>query len=726
MSFTFINIQLKSIMKIFFLVVIVTLSSLIVFSENRVKIDSLLRLSKQTKNDSVKAYIYIQISDEYWADDPQNCKKYATFALPMAQKRNLHGLLYHAYLNLACACAWKGKINEALYYDRLSFKEAVLSGRDKLIMRICLNFGNDLTIDSKFDSANLMLDMGIRIAKKYDDKAELCQLFLNKANNLFYEGKLDSAEIYYCSGLKNAVVLRDTGAMAMFYNNIASVRLYRGISDSVVIDYLMRAVSFDEKMKDYGNLGDCYNTLASAYNVRGNNEKAIHYLKKGIESLKMANNEIKTVTLLVNVAEQYRDLKSMDSAALYADMAIEMGERNHFKRGLAAAYSIKGEILSAKRNYELAGRYLKKAYAEFSEANDAEGILFSGNNLAIALNTQNKTEEARKIATEVFNLAVTVKNYLAIKTSALTLSEIFHKTGNDSKAYDYQKFYIAAVDTINKRQNTRLLEEMVAKYEAEKKDKVILMLSNDKLIKEAKIIQQSERIFQAAAIAGIFLLIAVVMLFINQRKKIKYKLQIQKMELKFLRSQLKPHFICNALLAIRNFIRHDAVMAEEYLDKYSALMREVLENTEEETITLEEEFSMLKKYMDLESLRVNNGFSYDLTVDPALDTDALKVPPLILQPIVENAIWHGIAGRSEKGNISIHVTQEKTTLQCIVENHCTGIKTVDLESKKTRKSFGLKISRERLNLLSKERRGNWHLDLIPAADGMRVSLGIPI
>lgn len=699
---------------------------LIVYSQNQHRIDSLSNLARQCKNDSLTASLYLKISDEYWSDDPSKCKQFAQMALNVSKKIKSYVLMSMAYKNLGCASTFTGNLSEALVYDRLSLQAAVLSRDDHNVMNVCLEMGDDLTAYSKFDSASMILDIGIRIAKKFDDQHVLCKLYINKGNNSYYHAQYDSSEMFFQAGLKLSIEVKDTVSMVKLYNNIASIRLYRGIADSIVINYVMNAIKINEKKKDYLNLGDCYATLASAYNIRKNNERAISYLKIGIGSFAKAKNEKKSVNLLVSIADLYRESNLMDSAEYYADLAIERGERNQFEHGLAAAYSIKGRILSDHSDYKTAERYLQKAFLEFSETKDGEGTLISGNYLAIVLMKQDKYKMAESVAVKVFHLADTLKSYQALKTASMTLSEIFHTLGNDAKALEYLKFYIAADDTITKTENARLLEEMVTKYETKKKDNEILLLNNDKLLSERKILQQSRSIILITSIAILLLLATIIFFLLLRQRQTKYNLQIQKLEMKFLRSQLKPHFICNALLAIRNYIRQYPGIAEEYLDKYSTLMRDVLINSEQETISLEDEFSMLKKYMDLESLRVNNGFTYDFTIDSSIDAEAVKIPPLILQPIVENAIWHGIAGHTEKGNITIHVSRENMMLQCIVENTCSGAQKIEMVLAKKEKSFGLKISRDRLNLLSKEKRSKWYLELIPIIDGTKVQLGIPL
>lgn len=696
------------------------------FSQNRVKINTLLRRCNIAENDTGKARIYLDISDEFWTDMPDSCLKYTNLSLQLAKKYNHHGLLYHGYLNYGAVYSACGKIKEALYYDQLSFREALLSGKEKYVLSICMNYGDDLNTNSQFDSALTILDLGIKIAKETNSKTDLVKFYINKSANFFYSGKTDSVEKYLLEGLKYALELKDSADIALYYNNIASVRLSRGIADSLVIRYLMMAISIHEKSKNYLKLGDSYNSLAGAHNINGSNRKCIYYMKKGVEAFEKARNETKTIIILVNIADQYRELKIPDSADYYVNLAIQRGEQYQYPHGLLSAYCMKGELLNEQRNYTLAEHYLKKAYSEYTRLKDMDGVVYAGNKLTTALIKQNKLKEAAKTGLVVFNLASSNKDYNALKIISMSLADVYSKLGNYSDAYHYQAYYISASDTITKRENKRLMEEMTAKYETEKKDKAILLLKADTLVHQARIIQQSKWIYEISTIATIIIIVIMIFLYINQRKKVQYKMQLEKLEISFLRSQLKPHFLCNALQAIRNFIRFNPERAEEYLDKYSSLMREVLVNTETDSITMEEEFSMLKKYMDLESLRITNGFTYDLNIDSRLDSEILKVPPLILQPIVENAIWHGIAGHTGKGKISIHVSKDKEMLVCSVKDQCSGKVEETVPSKGKRKSYGLKISRERLRLLSKERGGKWYLDLIPQHDGMNVNIGIPL
>ncbi len=300
------------------------------------------------------------------------------------------------------------------------------------------------------------------------------------------------------------------------------------------------------------------------------------------------------------------------------------------------------------------------------------------------------------------------------------LSEVAAKRGDYQQAFEFYKEFSALKDSMFNESKRKEILEMNIKYETDKKDAAIL--SEQALIKNEK-----EKKNLAIVLGGVTLLSGgLITLMLFKRKQNRHAFQTRLLENKVLRSQLNPHFIFNALNSIQNFIHTHPETAESYLATFSHLMREVLENSEQESITLEEELSMLRKYMDLESLRVSNGFDYEINVDASAEEQIIKVPPLILQPIVENAIWHGIAGRSGKGKIVIEIHSKDKMLQCNIENYCVGEISRNKEENTKGKSMGLQIVRDRLSILSGKNHINGFLKMLQTDNGMKVQLGIPI
>ncbi|MCD2424506.1 histidine kinase [Niabella pedocola] len=191
----------------------------------------------------------------------------------------------------------------------------------------------------------------------------------------------------------------------------------------------------------------------------------------------------------------------------------------------------------------------------------------------------------------------------------------------------------------------------------------------------------------------------VIILYINwlQRKKLKAAaLQKQRVstELKSIRSQFNPHFVFNALNSIQGLItKNDTAGAHQYLSEFSTLMRESLNGSDREMISIAHETEILQKYLNLEQLRF--GFRYQIAVDDAIDRNAVEVPALLLQPLVENAVKHGIAGLQEKGCLQIDFKKAADALVATVTDNGKGFDAV-----KETAGFGLRLTRERIALLN--------------------------
>jgi LytS/YehU family sensor histidine kinase len=173
-----------------------------------------------------------------------------------------------------------------------------------------------------------------------------------------------------------------------------------------------------------------------------------------------------------------------------------------------------------------------------------------------------------------------------------------------------------------------------------------------------------------------------------------------------LRAQMNPHFIFNSLNSINRFIlQNNKVQASEYLTKFSKLVRLILQNSQVSLITLESELDALALYLDLEALRFEHHFRYEIKVPKDLDVDTLKVPPLIIQPYAENAIWHGLMHKEEKGLLNIEINQEENYLAIKITDDGIGRKqaaALKTKSATKHKSVGLKITAARIAMMQSE------------------------
>jgi ligand-binding sensor domain-containing protein len=212
----------------------------------------------------------------------------------------------------------------------------------------------------------------------------------------------------------------------------------------------------------------------------------------------------------------------------------------------------------------------------------------------------------------------------------------------------------------------------------------------------------------AIGLSGIFLVYKIRTQQIRKEEKLKasFKQQLAEAETKALKAQMSPHFIFNSLNSINRYIiKAEPEKASLYLTKFSKLIRLILDNSNQKLISLEQEISALKLYIELEALRFNEKFSYTLSVSPELNPMSIGVPPMIIQPFIENAIWHGLLHKETAGHLDVAVERFGSGLKCTITDDGIGRKkAAELRSKSVNKekSYGMQITKERLSMLNGE------------------------
>lgn len=217
-----------------------------------------------------------------------------------------------------------------------------------------------------------------------------------------------------------------------------------------------------------------------------------------------------------------------------------------------------------------------------------------------------------------------------------------------------------------------------------------------------------------------------------EKKMLTIEKQMFDLEHKALQLQMNPHFIFNSLNSIQSFvINNDTDKAINYLAKFSQLMRLILSNSRESYIPLKNEVKALSYYMDIEKLRFDNKFDYKIQIDSKIDEEFVEIPPMIIQPYVENAIVHGLIHSDKKGQISIKFSESGKNLLCVIEDNGIGREKSEMIKKESgiqRKSRGMLITQERLNILKKQHNEKFTVKIIDLkkksgeAAGTRVEL----
>jgi LytS/YehU family sensor histidine kinase len=264
----------------------------------------------------------------------------------------------------------------------------------------------------------------------------------------------------------------------------------------------------------------------------------------------------------------------------------------------------------------------------------------------------------------------------------------------------------------------------------------------EKEIEQLKIQQATQRNFYL--IGGIAFMLIVLAMLSRLRYKRKrdrelitteFKKQLAQAETKALRSQMNPHFIFNCLNSINSFVidgKHE--IASDYLIKFSKLIRLILDNSRSETISIEKELDALKLYVVLESARFDNRFKCVYNIAGDVNTGSVMIPPMLLQPFVENAIWHGLMQKEGEGTIAVEIRKENEEFLniSITDDGIGREKAAEIKSKSaTHKSHGFKVTTQRIEMMNKLNSAGAQVHIIDLKDeqghasGTRVELKIP-
>lgn len=594
--------------------------------------------------------------------------------------------------------------------------------KTKLLLCVCLFYCATTFVNAQ--NAKIE-ELKLRLQHAKHDTTRVITLYKLGAhyNSL---GEYKTSLLYNNRAIKYGEAIHFASGCAGAYNNAGISYFYLGNYIEALKHYLM-ALKYAEYGHNKAVVANTSINIGIIYAIQKEYDKAAHYFEIASNVLVEINDTKTLGELYANLGSLYTEQGKYKEALTNNASALKYYNEWGFKEGVLSTYNNIGSIYKLEGDYQKALKYHTNALKLATEINDKTGLSNSNIMIGEIYNLQNKHVEAINYIKNGLTLAKEIGNLSAMTDAYKFLSEAYTKEKKYNEALVSFQNYVLFKDSIFNEENTKKMVQLQMQFDFDQKEAATKanQAVKDAIAKE-KI--QQQKIIILSVILGSVLLLFGLLYFINRRRA-WHALEVNKLENKTLRSQLNPHFIFNALASIQKYMNEHPEKAENYLAKFGKLMREVLESSEKEYIPLSDEFDMLKNYMDLEKLRVSNGFDYEFIVEENIDTDEIQIPPLLLQPIVENAIWHGVAQGQIKGKITLFVNIVNDLLQIEIENKNEdfSLKNKGLEeSNIKRKSFGLQIFKERLSLLSKEKRKKGSLEMLPTPFGMKVKILIPL
>ncbi len=514
--------------------------------------------------------------------------------------------------------------------------------------------------------------------------------------------------------------------------------------------FYYRLVRIYEIENDLHGLANTTNSIGNIYRKTGKYKNAIASYKQANEIYKKLDLKKDYAMGLQNLGNAYASNESYDTALQYYEQALDLIQTLGHTSEKSMVLSNLGNLHEKLEQWEKALFYHLQALAIRRKLAQKRSLAITLDNVGRSYLKLNNPQQAALFLHEGLVLAEEIRSKDLLSELYKDLSELSVVRKDFEKAYHFNELSHQMKDSIFNEKTAAQINELQAKYETAEKDKQITLLAKEKEIQQKEVERQAT--LKRTSLAGLILVSMLTLLLIyisrqrlqHQRllavkneeiKEAHFKQQLSELEMKALRAQINPHFLFNCMNSInRMILQGETDCASLYLTKFSKLVRLILENTEVTRVSLESELYMLEAYIQLEALRFKGKIHYQILVDESIERENTYLPAMVLQPFVENAIWHGLMHKEDTGMITIAVREEEDRLLCSIEDNGIGReKAQGLQEKSVskQKSLGMKITEERLRLLSKERleqliRITDLKDSLNQVLGTRVDIMVPI
>ncbi|HBS86324.1 MAG: hypothetical protein A2W91_19110 [Bacteroidetes bacterium GWF2_38_335] len=507
-------------------------------------------------------------------------------------------------------------------------------------------------------------------------------------------GESELSQSYYKKFLQQAEKKKDTDDIVYARGVIADYQLKNQQVDSAISN-VSEWLKIEKSRNNPDGIIQASNKLGNIYSETNQSEQAIqnyNYSQQVSEENNDVDNQLSTFN---EMGKHYRSLKNYDKEIEVRQQSIELNltATNTDQTMLANDNLEIGTALMAQNNVTFAIPYLQNSMQYSQEVGDIE------------------------------QQVVAIKN----------LSQAYEKSGNTTLAIESYKQYVELSDSLLKAKEKELDDRLAMATMLNDKQKVIENLEEKNKLDNERIEllvtgQQIKNMVIYSLIAAIgILMVGSYLIYRSSRQKRRAN---QMLALKSLRSQMNPHFIFNSLNSVNNFIsKSDEKSANKFLSDFSRLMRMVMENSKYDFVSLGSEISILDLYLKLEHSRFENKFDYSFNVDSNFDKEAVQIPPMLIQPFIENSIWHGLRYKEEKGFLSVEIKQHDKNIEVQINDDGIGRrKSLELKTKNQKDtiSTGLINIENRVKTLNQLYNTGIQLEIIDIDEESRTGTNVKI
>lgn len=580
------------------------------------------------------------------------------------------------------------------------------------------------------------------VFRNYIDSAKTYLKKDAKRSIEYVTAALESVPGKRATNLQNSIAFETLGDINLFWEqqDLAIDNYKRSLSAKSTIDLRIKLAgaftknkNYQESIIEYSNLLTkrlssyqkvmVFEGLGDTYKLINDPVKSVSNYQKGLDIANRHKISPKIIDLNSKIGEVYARSGAVDEAESYYGNSLDLSKKESKKRAVQEKNKV-ADFYNQNRDFDKEIQLREETLSEIESLSDDE--VEEDINSPLTLQRQNYKIANAFVGQEKYNEAIPYleksiieadkkEDLLVQKDATRKLSELYRDLGKFDKAAESYERYANVVDELYLKKDQELSQAARFSKEIILKQNRIASLENDRKLNESRynlavenqdLIQKNNSVQKW--IIGSLILIALLLLFAayTQFKSVKQqKYANNQLALKSLRTQMNPHFIFNALNSVNSFIAsNDERAANKYLSDFSQLMRSVLENSEEDFISLDKEIELLELYVKLEHFRFKDKFDYTVNVSENLNVNEFMIPPMLLQPYVENAVWHGLRYKEEKGSLDINFKQlDSETVEITITDDGIGrkkSKDFKTENQKKQQSKGMGNIQKRISILN--------------------------
>jgi len=533
------------------------------------------------------------------------------------------------------------------------------------------------------------LKKALALAKQYNLKNQIGEIYLLVGKRHREITDYNKAIWYFNQTISIAEKNNYDGLHAWALHELAVVFRRMGDNAQSLILYT-ETLEWAESVQDTFLIHCAYNGIGNVYFRYAKYDEAISNFRNSLRYTGVVHPNILGKAINTNtLGESWLFLGNIDSAMYYLNLSLQINEeldsdvgRLICRNGLAMAYNKQGDYQRAIRELNVALSKdltrINKTYVCMSQITLGRAYLYN--------------KLAEQVLIDAYHLSLLTKSKDYSLDAVNALSELYEEKGLLNKALEYNRFAMAYKDTITDELLKHNSEAMNVLYKAERQEREILALKQKTNQAELKVARQKNWFLFVGSVLFTGLLLSV---FAFWQRRLRNKYLTVKLEQRLLRSQLDPHFVFNSLTAVQNFIiRNDKMVAFDYLANFSRLMRNILVGSRTENIAIETEVEIISDYLKLQQLRFDHKFDFEVTVSEDID-QLYEIPPMLIQPFVENAVEHGIRDINYRGFVKVSINQDQGFLILTIDDNGVGLSNISKQLD-DHVSLATQITRERL------------------------------